>query len=109
LAWLIAVDIKIRGILIKTFTREFYELPPFSPYDDNVDAVMTVLVKKVSMIMLMGLEIALGRRCTLVFKAILSHDPKEKPEFLLMILVGVGYSRFLEALHFNLDSSNTKC
>lgn len=87
--WLFAVNIKITGILINPFTQECYELPPFPPYSEKVD-VTTLVVEKVPSDI-----IGEPRNCkfeemqtSIVFKAILSHDPKERPDFTAMILFG---------------------
>ncbi|XP_078157044.1 F-box/kelch-repeat protein At1g57790-like [Carex rostrata] len=77
--WLIAIDIKLTGILINPFTREFYELPLFPQDNLGLPAHRNVPVdygdfEKLQVI--------------IVQKTILSHDPKERPDFTLMILVG---------------------
>ncbi|KAJ3686465.1 hypothetical protein LUZ61_015629 [Rhynchospora tenuis] len=86
--WLFAIDIKITCILINPFTRECYELPPIPAYNKNLD--FTTLSEDVPSDYVEG-----HRKFTLkemqtrsVFKAILSHDPKERPDFTVMILFG---------------------
>ncbi|KAJ4769893.1 F-box family protein [Rhynchospora pubera] len=86
--WLFAIDIKITGILINPFTRESYELPPFPAFSKNVD--VTTLIEKVPSDYTGGPrdytfeEMQVG----IVWKAILSHDPKERSDFTAMILFG---------------------
>ncbi|KAJ4786106.1 F-box family protein [Rhynchospora pubera] len=86
--WLFAVDIKITGILINPFTREYFELPSFPPFykDEDVDT----LIEKVPCDYVGG-----PRNYTfeemqirIVSKAILSHDPKERSDFTAMIMFG---------------------
>ncbi|KAJ4782156.1 F-box family protein [Rhynchospora pubera] len=86
--WLFAVDIKITGILINPFTRECYELPPFPAYGKNVD--VTTLTEKVPSDYIEGPRDYTFEEMQLkiVFKAILSHDPKKKSDFTAMILFG---------------------
>ncbi|XP_078157472.1 F-box/kelch-repeat protein At1g57790-like [Carex rostrata] len=86
--WLVAIDIKLTGILINPFTREFYELPLFPHYNiglwsrnpfENVPTDYR------------GYPGALDNKFqdSIVRKAILSHDPKERSDFTLMVLVGL--------------------
>ncbi|KAJ4782172.1 F-box family protein [Rhynchospora pubera] len=86
--WLFAIDIKITCILINPFTRDCYDLPPIPAYNRDVD--FTTLIEDVP-----SDYIEEPRNFTLkemqtrsVFKAILSHDPKERPDFTVMILFG---------------------
>ncbi|KAJ4807788.1 F-box family protein [Rhynchospora pubera] len=86
--WLFAVDLKITGILINPFTRECYELPPLPAYTRRIN--VTTLIEKVpddyngGPIGLTFEEI----QPRYIFKAILSHDPKETSDFTAMILFG---------------------
>ncbi|KAJ1691098.1 hypothetical protein LUZ63_015253 [Rhynchospora breviuscula] len=86
--WLFAVDIKITGILINPFTRECYELPPFPAFSENTN--VTTLIEKVPSDYIEGpRDYTFKEMQTLVvFKAILSHDPKERSDFTAMILFG---------------------
>lgn len=72
--WLIAIDINITYILIDPFTWEFYELPPFPSYNDNVDESRNYTFEEMQLL--------------IVCKAILSHDPKVRSDFTAMILYG---------------------
>ncbi|KAJ4789101.1 F-box family protein [Rhynchospora pubera] len=90
--WLFAVDIKINGILVNLFTREYYELPPFPAYSSKAN--VTTLVEKVPNDYKGG-----PRNYTfeemqtrIIFKAILSHDPKERSDFTVMIMFGVMHT-----------------
>ncbi|XP_078148533.1 F-box/kelch-repeat protein At1g57790-like [Carex rostrata] len=75
--WLFAIDIKITGILINPFTREFHQLPPFPSFCDNVDVTTLVDHDHEEMQRL------------IVTKGILSHDPKVmRSDFTAMILFG---------------------
>ncbi|KAJ4745888.1 F-box family protein [Rhynchospora pubera] len=72
--WLFAVDSEITAILVNPFTRECYELPPFPEYYiQQCDPFEEM-------------------RTQIVFKAILSHDPKERSDFMAMILLGAEYT-----------------
>ncbi|KAJ3691893.1 hypothetical protein LUZ61_000014 [Rhynchospora tenuis] len=77
--WLFAIDLKLTGILINPFTRKCYELPPF-PVWDEYNA--TTLIE-------FGCYTFEEMQTLLVYKAILSHDPKEKSDFTAMIMFGV--------------------
>ncbi|KAJ4789115.1 F-box family protein [Rhynchospora pubera] len=86
--WLFAIDIKINGILVNPFTQECYELPPFPAYSRKAD--VTTLIEKVPSDYTGG-----PRNYTfeemqtkIVFKAILSHDPKKRSDFTAMIMFG---------------------
>ncbi|KAJ3690390.1 hypothetical protein LUZ61_019554 [Rhynchospora tenuis] len=78
--WLFAIDLKLTGILINPFTRECYELPPFPPWDHEYPNVTTLIEIGYTFEKLQTLY---------VYKAILSHDPKEKSDFTAMIMFGV--------------------
>ncbi|KAJ1699225.1 hypothetical protein LUZ63_007737 [Rhynchospora breviuscula] len=86
--WLFAVDIKITGILINPFTREFFELPPFPPFCEDVD--VNTLIEKVPSDYMGGPRDYTFEemQTTIVAKAILSHDPKERSDFTAMIMFG---------------------
>ncbi|XP_078157721.1 F-box/kelch-repeat protein At1g57790-like isoform X2 [Carex rostrata] len=91
--WLVAIDIKLTGILINPFTREFYELPLFPHY--NIGLSSTSIFENA----LMDYRDVAGQciediQVSIVQKAILSHDPKERPDFMLMILVGISVPAF---------------
>ncbi|KAJ1688992.1 hypothetical protein LUZ63_013147 [Rhynchospora breviuscula] len=86
--WLFAVDLKITGILINPFTRECYELPPFPGYSEYTN--VTTLIENVPSDYN---EEPIGwtfeeMQPIIVWKAILSHDPKERSDFTAMILFG---------------------
>ncbi|KAJ4817430.1 F-box protein (DUF295) [Rhynchospora pubera] len=83
--WLFAIDIKIAGILINPFTRECYELPHFPAYGEDTD--VTTLIEKKPSDCVKGYTFE-EMQTLLVFKAILSHDPKERSDFTVMILFG---------------------
>ncbi|KAJ4781998.1 F-box family protein [Rhynchospora pubera] len=74
--WLFAVDLKITGILINLFTRECYELPPFPWYSNKYRNGVPI-----------GLTFEFMQP-RIVWKAILSHDPKERFDFTAIILFG---------------------
>ncbi|KAJ4782205.1 F-box family protein [Rhynchospora pubera] len=86
--WLFAVDIKINGTLVNPFTRECYELPPFPAFSTKTD--VTTLVEKVDSDYKGGPRNFTFEemRTLIVFKAILSHDPKERSDFTAMIMFG---------------------
>jgi F-box domain len=85
--WLLAVDVRLKGILINPFTRELYELPPFPhrlvyTFFDDPNAMGNLPTEDQNCP-------SKRMQVRLVFKAVLSDDPKERPDFTLMILVGV--------------------
>ncbi|XP_078169079.1 F-box/kelch-repeat protein At1g57790-like [Carex rostrata] len=86
--WLFAIDIKITGILINPFTREFHELPQFPPFSHNVD--VTTLIEEVPSDYTDGPRNYTFKEMQrfIVFKGILSHDPKVRSDFTAMILFG---------------------
>ncbi|KAJ4808346.1 F-box family protein [Rhynchospora pubera] len=85
--WLFAVDIKINGTLVNPFTRECYELPPFPAFCSEID--VTTLVEKVPSDYTGPTKLTFEEMQTrIVFKAILSHDPKERSDFTAMIIFG---------------------
>ncbi|KAF3323162.1 F-box protein [Carex littledalei] len=104
--WLVAIDINITGILINPFTREFYELPLFPQYD--IGMFDTTPFKNVPTDYRNGYRgNTLDRlRVSVVHKAILSHDPKKRPDFTVMHDLDrfEGCTCFLEARRFILES-----
>ncbi|KAJ3708338.1 hypothetical protein LUZ61_012043 [Rhynchospora tenuis] len=85
--WLFAVDLKITGILINPFTRECYELPPFPGYNEYTN--VTTLIEELPSDYEEGDGYTFeDMQPRIVFKAILSHDPKERSDFTAMILFG---------------------
>ncbi|KAJ1691047.1 hypothetical protein LUZ63_015202 [Rhynchospora breviuscula] len=85
--WLFAVDIKITGILINPFTRECYELPPFPAFSKKIDIPLYEKVPSDDIERIRGWTFE-EMQIRIVFKAILSHDPKERSDFTAMILFG---------------------
>ncbi|KAJ3705903.1 hypothetical protein LUZ61_009608 [Rhynchospora tenuis] len=79
--WLFAIDLKITGILINPFTRECYELPPFPDFNEYTYTNVTTLYDCEPW----TFE---EMQTIIVWKAILSHDPKERSDFIAMILIG---------------------
>ncbi|KAJ3688286.1 hypothetical protein LUZ61_017450 [Rhynchospora tenuis] len=87
--WLFAVDIKITGILINPFTREYFELPPFPSYCKDADVDDTLIEKVPSDYMGGPRNYTFEEmQIKIVSKAILSHDPKERSDFTVMIMFG---------------------
>ncbi|KAJ3686568.1 hypothetical protein LUZ61_015732 [Rhynchospora tenuis] len=87
--WLFAVDIKITGILVNPFTQECYELPPFPAFSKDVDVTTLIEKEKVPSGSTGLRDYTLEEMQTImVSKAILSHDPKERSDFMVMILFG---------------------
>ncbi|KAJ4782274.1 F-box family protein [Rhynchospora pubera] len=86
--WLFAVDINITGILINPFTRECYELPLFPSYNEKSN--VTTLLEKVPSDYIDGPRgyTFEEMQTLIVFKAILSHDPRDTSDFTAMILFG---------------------
>ncbi|XP_078157490.1 uncharacterized protein LOC144553266 [Carex rostrata] len=92
--WLVAIDIKLTGILINPFTHEFYELPLFPHFNIGLNdrSVFENALMDYRDVAEHGIE---GIQVGIVRKAILSHDPKERPDFMLMILAGsIGIPAF---------------
>ncbi|XP_078176393.1 F-box protein At1g10110-like [Carex rostrata] len=87
--WLVGIDIKLTGILINPFTREFYELPPFPQYDIGNWKKRNPF-KNVPIDYRDGPgEYTFERlQISVVHKVVLSHDPKERSDFTVMILAG---------------------
>ncbi|KAJ3696011.1 hypothetical protein LUZ60_001388 [Juncus effusus] len=86
--WLFTVDKWINGHLVNPFTKESFELAPFPPFfDDDEDMTMTYGEERI--LNSDGVCIALPYKevqTRIVFKAVLSHDPKENPDFTVIIL-----------------------
>ncbi|XP_078153581.1 F-box/kelch-repeat protein At1g57790-like [Carex rostrata] len=78
--WLFAVDTKLTGIMINPFTRDFYDLPPFPPYNEYVDDMYNTESGIMSFINPMQTQI--------LRKAVLSHDPRKRSDFTVMIMFG---------------------
>ncbi|KAJ3686446.1 hypothetical protein LUZ61_015610 [Rhynchospora tenuis] len=75
-------------ILINPFTRECFDLPPFPAYYKDVD-VPTFIERVPDDNMERSGDFTFEKMQPLiVFKAILSHDPKERSDFTAMILFG---------------------
>ncbi|KAF3338959.1 F-box protein [Carex littledalei] len=92
--WLVAIDIKITGILINPFTREFYELPLFPQYNIGMWEATPPSYENFPIVDYREGPGGRGSgtfeelQVKIVHKAILSHDPKERADFTLMILTG---------------------
>ncbi|KAJ3679679.1 hypothetical protein LUZ60_017690 [Juncus effusus] len=84
--WLFTVDSRINGRLLNPLTREFYELPPFPPYDET-----GIPIAEEEVYDSQGTRIVDSFRQVqkqIVVKALLSHDPKERSDFTALILFG---------------------
>lgn len=91
--WLFAVDIKVTSILVNPFTRECIELPPLPPYEYHDQMKEMRLVERLPDGHNTDLHIFPSEhmQLTIVFKVALSHDPRERSDFIVVILFGHVY------------------
>ncbi|KAJ3693264.1 hypothetical protein LUZ60_008744 [Juncus effusus] len=86
--WLVTVDIKINGRVVNPLTRECYELPLFPPF--SIKHNITTYTDEPAYDSA-GKEITFTfkeAQRALVLKAVLSHDPRENPDFYVVFLFG---------------------
>ncbi|KAJ3671417.1 hypothetical protein LUZ60_007496 [Juncus effusus] len=88
--WLVTVDSRINGRLLNPFSREYYELPPFPPYSTRSNIILTEGPVFAPCGMKIGYTFK-DMQTRIVVRAVLSHDPRERSDFTLMILFGECY------------------
>jgi Protein of unknown function (DUF295) len=83
--WLFAIDIKITCILINPFTRGFFELPPFPYYCSRCDVKLVEVPNDDDDEPYFTYE---SMQRLILYKGVLSHDPKVRSDFTALILFG---------------------
>ncbi|KAJ3677095.1 hypothetical protein LUZ60_002819 [Juncus effusus] len=86
--WLFTIDERVNGYLLNPFTRECFELPPFPSFFDDMtmtfNADEAVIESNEKLFTMPFKEL----QTTIVSNSLLSHDPKENPDFTVIIMFG---------------------